>query len=212
MHRNAALERIERGVVRCRSCRRLAAYLRECRAEHPDYWARPVPGFGDPKAWLVIVGLAPGYHGANRSGRPFWLDASGEWLYGQLERETLWDGEQLRGAYILNAVKCVPPQNRPTGSEQDRCRQWLEDELSALRQARVVLALGSIAHRAVLKSWGVRPLSRYPFGHGRAHSIDARPQLLASYHPSRQNTNTGVLTERMWRSVFRKARRLARTA
>ncbi len=209
---SAGLRAIGHEVVRCERCPRLARYLQRCRAEHPDYWARPVPGFGDGNAWLAIVGLAPGYHGANRSGRPFWIDASGEWLYGELERQGLWDGERLRGAFIVNAVKCVPPQNRPTGAEQDACRPFLERELETLRRARVVLALGGIAHRAVLRAWRVTPLSSRPFGHAVVHRIDARPALLCSYHPSRQNTNTGVLTRRMWSAIFRRARRLADAA
>ena len=200
---------IDRDVARCTRCARLTRYLETCRAERPDYWARPVPGFGDRAAWLVIVGLAPGYHGANRSGRPFWMDASGQWLYGELERRGLWDGERLDGVFIANAVKCVPPQNRPTGDEQDACRPFLVRELEALRSTRVVLALGAIAHRAVLRAWQVAPLSRWPFAHGGVHRIDDRPPLLSSYHPSRQNTNTGVLTRRMWSAIFRKAGRLA---
>jgi uracil-DNA glycosylase family 4 len=205
----AALRRIEREVVGCTRCPRLASYLAECRAALPDYWARPVPGFGDPDAALVIAGLAPGYHGANRSGRPFWLDASGLWLYGELERRGRWDGQRLRGVYIANAVKCVPPGNRPTTDEQSSCRPFLVRELEGLRSARLVLALGSIAQRAVLQSWDVRPLSAHPFGHGALHRIAGRPPLLCSYHPSRQNTNTGVLTRAMWRAIFARAERLA---
>jgi uracil-DNA glycosylase family 4 len=205
----AALRRIEREVLGCARCPRLAAYLAECRAAHPDYWARPVPGFGDPAAALVIAGLAPGYHGANRSGRPFWLDASGLWLYGELERRGLWDGERLHGVYIANAVKCVPPGNRPTMQEQSSCRPFLARELAALRSARLVLALGSVAQRAVLRSWNARPLSAHRFAHGALHRIAGHPPLLCSYHPSRQNTNTGVLTRAMWRAIFGRAERLA---
>jgi len=205
----AALRRIEKEVLGCARCPRLADHLAACRAEHPDYWARPVPGFGDPAAELVISGLAPGYHGANRSGRPFWLDASGIWLYGELERRGRWDGERLRGVYIVNAVKCVPPGNRPTGAEQSSCRAFLARELAALRRARLVLALGAIAQRAVLQSWAVRPLSSHPFAHGALQRLPGRPPLLCSYHPSRQNTNTGVLTRAMWRAIFTRAEKLA---
>ena len=109
----AALRGIEREVPDCTRCPRLVAHLEQLRKRYPDYWCRPVPGFGDRGAWLVIVGLAPGLHGANRSGRPFCMDASGEWLYPALEQLDLWDGRKLSGAYILNAVKCVPPGNRP---------------------------------------------------------------------------------------------------
>jgi uracil-DNA glycosylase family 4 len=201
---------LEREIPNCASCPRLADFLASLRTRHPEYWNRPVPGFGDRAGWLVIVGLAPGMHGANRSGRPFFMDASGEWLYGELERRGLWDGERLRGAYIVNAVKCLPPGNRPTTDEQQRCQPWLERELAALDRARVVLALGRIAHGAVLRAWGVRPLARHPFAHARVDALPDRPALLASYHPSRQNTNTGVLTKPMWRAVFERAFRLAK--
>src|SRR5512139_1700395 len=139
---DAELRRLEGEIPACARCPRLVEFLGGLRARHPDYWNRPVPGFGDRGAWLAIVGLAPGMHGANRSGRPFYMDASGEWLYGELERRGHWDGERLSGAYILNAVKCVPPGNRPSTEEQTRCRPWLEQELAALARVRVVLALG----------------------------------------------------------------------
>ena len=168
-----------------------------------------MPGFGDANAALVIVGLAPGLHGANRSGRPFYMDASGEWLYAGLEALGRWNGRRLRSTYILNAVKCLPPANRPDTQEVDRCRSWLHSELAALGSTRVVLALGAIALRAVLKTWGERPLSRHPFSHGALHRIEGHPALLVSYHPSRQNTNTGVLTRSMWRRILRRADALA---
>ena len=205
----SALRKLRSEVLNCTKCPRLVGYLEQHRDRHPDYWNRPVPGFGDPEAWLVIVGLAPGLHGANRSGRPFWMDASGEWLYGELEARGLWDGERLSGVHIANAAKCVPPGNRPVASELDACRPWLVRELRALGRARVVLSLGAIAHVQVLKAWDVRPLSRAPFRHGSVYKLPERPALLASYHPSRQNTNTGVLTRSMWRAVFRRAERLA---
>ncbi len=209
--REAPLERLEREIPACSNCARLAGFLASLRTRHPDYWNRPVPGFGDRGAWLAIVGLAPGLHGANRSGRPFFLDASGEWLYGELGRRRLWDGERLDGVYIVNAVKCVPPANQPTTDEQTRCRPWLERELAALADVRVVLALGRIAHTAVLRCYGVRPLARHPFAHGRVDHLPDRPALVASYHPSRQNTNTGVLTRAMWRGVFAQVFRIAST-
>ncbi len=203
-----SLSRIRREVVACRRCPRLVDYVDGLRERYPDYWCRPVPGFGDANAWLAIVGLAPGLHGANRSGRPFFMDASGEWLYGELERRGSWDGKRLAGVCILNAVKCVPPQNRPDTQEQDECRPFLVQELAALRHARVVLTLGAIAHRAVLRAWELQPLSARPFRHGAVYRIEQRPVLLASYHPSRQNTNTGVLTKPMWRAVFSRAEKL----
>jgi len=208
--REAPLERLEREIPACSDCPRLADFLASLRTRHPDYWNRPVPGFGDRNAWLAIIGLAPGLHGANRSGRPFFRDASGEWLYGELARRRLWDGERLAGVYIVNAVKCVPPGNRPTTDEQIRCQRWLGRELAALESARVVLALGRIAHGAVLRCWGVRPLAAHPFAHGRVARLPGRPVLVASYHPSRQNTNTGVLTSAMWRAVFARVARLER--
>ncbi len=203
------LERLEREIPACVDCPRLAGFLASLRTRHPTYWNRPVPGFGDRGAGIVIVGLAPGMHGANRSGRPFFMDASGEWLYGELARRGLWTGDRLTNVYIVNAVKCLPPANKPTTEEQTRCRPWLERELAALSNARVLVALGRIAHGAVLRCWGAAPLSRHPFSHGRVDRLPDRPALLASYHPSRQNTNTGVLTRAMWRGVFSRALRLA---
>lgn len=205
----AALATLRREVPRCTRCPRLADGLARLRERFPDYWNRPVPGFGDAHARLVLVGLAPGLHGANRSGRPFFMDASGEWLYGRLEAEGLWDGRRLRGVHILNAVKCVPPGNRPTTRELDTCLHWLVQELEALREARVVVSLGALAHRSVLRAWGVRPLASRPFRHGALYREAGRPALLASYHPSRQNTSTGVLTRAMWAGIVRRASRLA---
>ena len=207
--RELTLREIEREVPNCVRCPRLSGFLADLRTRHADYWNRPVPGFGDRRPWLVIVGLAPGMHGANRSGRPFFMDASGEWLYGELERRGLWDGERLDGVYIANAVKCVPPQNRPSTAEQACCRPWLARELEALGGARVILALGQIAWQSVLRCFDVRPLARHPFAHGARLALSRRPALLASYHPSRQNTNTGVLTRAMWRAIFTRAERLA---
>ncbi|NNL68257.1 MAG: uracil-DNA glycosylase [Myxococcales bacterium] len=203
------LAETERRIPRCRRCPRLAGFLAESRTRNPGYWNRPVPGFGDRRAWLVIVGLAPGMHGANRTGRPFQGDASGEWLYGSLGRAGLWDGERLRGAYIVNAVKCVPPANKPVAAEMDACRPWLVEELAGLDRARVVIALGRIAHQAVLRTWGMAPLSAWPFAHGGLHRIAGRPPLLSSYHPSRQNTNTGTLTRTLWGRIWSRAARFA---
>ncbi len=205
----ATLQQIARDVRRCTRCPRLVRYLQAHRIRHPDYWNRPVPSFGDPCARLAIVGLAPGLHGANRSGRPFYMDASGEWLYGMLERLGIWSGERLDGTLILNAVKCVPPGNRPRRDEVDRCREWLSRELECLEHVRVVLALGAIAHRTLLSLFGARPFARYPFRHGALYRLPGRPVLLSSYHPSRQNTQTGVLTRRMWSGILRRAARLA---
>lgn len=204
-----SLAEIERRIPSCRRCPRLAGFLETSRTLRPDYWNGPVPGFGDRRAWLVVVGLAPGLHGANRTGRPFQGDASGEWLYGSLARAGLWDGERLRGAYIVNAVKCVPPANQPVAAELDACRPWLVEELAQLGEARLVLALGRMAQTAVLRTWGMAPLARFPFGHDVLHRIPGRPPLLASYHPSRQNTNTGTLTRVMWGHIWMRAARFA---
>ena len=162
-----------------------------------------MPGFGDRRAWLASSGSRP-LHGANRSGRPFFMDSSGEWLYGELGRRALWDGERLTGVYILNAVKCVPPQNRPSTDEQSRCRPWLARELAALDRARVVLALGQIAWQAALRCFELAPLARHPFAHGALVRAPDRPALLASSTLA-QNTNTGVLTRAMWRAIFTRA-------
>jgi uracil-DNA glycosylase family 4 len=222
------LERVARDVVACERCPRLRAYCAEiARVKrkaylHEEYWGRPIPGFGDPDAWLLIVGLAPGAHGANRTGRMFTGDRSGEWLYGELHRQGLasaprslhrGDGLTLRGAYIAAAARCAPPDNRPTIEELDRCREYLVREMALLSGVRVRLALGRIAFDAFLKArreLGLAPIKPRPeFAHGASHALPEGGFLLASYHPSQQNTSTGKLTERMWRSVFDKARSLA---
>ncbi len=200
----ARLRELESQIPKCRRCPRLVRYLDRSAEKYPDYWARPVPGYGDRRAWLLVVGLAPGMHGANRTGKPFQGDAAGTWLYASLEALGVWNGRSLRGAYIVNAAKCVPPLNRPTGEELNRCRPWLQEELANLASVRVVLALGTVAQRAVLQSYGLGPLSSYAFGHGVRHRLPGRPDLLSSYHPSRQNTNTGRLTPAMWRGIWRR--------
>lgn len=206
-------------IHRCTRCARLAAFLQESREKYPGHWSRPVSGFGDPEARLFILGLAPGYHGANRHGRVFTGDDSGRWLWGALHELGVCSepnctrGDQpleLRGVWISNAVRCVPPQNRPTGAEFDACRPFLERELELIAGTRVVLALGKLAHDTYLKLRGHR-LSAFPFRHGAIHEPGAgEPVLVDSYHPSRQNTNTGVLTREMWTSVIGTALDLAR--
>ncbi|MGE5178336.1 MAG: uracil-DNA glycosylase [Bacteroidota bacterium] len=185
------------------------------------YWGRPVPGFGDPEAWLLVVGLAPAAHGGNRTGRIFTGDKSGEWLYGELHRQGLAsrpdsvsrdDGMKLRGVYVTAALRCAPPGNRPLPVEAERCREYLIRELRALRRIRVRLVLGRIAFDAYLRarsaqgSTALRP--KPGFGHGLYHALPEGGWLLCSYHPSQQNTSTGVLTQAMWREVFDSARRL----
>lgn len=205
---------LEERIVSCEACPRLRDFLEECREKHPTYWGRPVHGFGDPEASLYILGLAPGYHGANRWGRVFTGDDSGRWLYGALHElglasaprsEHRDDGLQLSGVWIGNAVRCVPPENRPLGTELDRCRPYLTEELEALHNVRAVLCLGHLSHQTYLKHRGHRP-SEFPFSHAAVHELPEAPhRLIASYHPSRQNTNTGRLTRDMWIHAIRTA-------
>ena len=197
----------------CPLCPRLVRFREECRHEHPDWWNAPVPAFGDPDAWLAIVGLAPGKHGANRTGRPFTGDYAGELLYATLLRFGLAEGEyradpadglRLTGAVILNAVKCLPPANKPEPSEIATCRTYFEAALAALPKVRVLLALGQIAHVAAARALGMKP-SAVKFGHGaEAVAPDGRV-LLSSYHCSRYNQNTGRLNAAMFESVFERA-------
>lgn len=210
-----ALRQIEREIPRCRRCPRLAAFLADSRARRPDYWNRPVPGFGDPRAWLVVVGLAPGLHGANRTGRPFTGDHAGILLYATLHKfgfasqaEALDPGDGLRliDCRITNAVKCLPPDNKPVGAEINTCNAYLAAELGTLRAGAVVLALGGIAHRAVVRALGLRQAA-IRFAHEAQHDLGAM-RLLDSYHCSRYNTNTGRLTAGMFESVFARAREL----
>lgn len=196
----------------CPLCPRLVRYREELRAEHPDWWNAPVPVFGDPDAWLAIVGLAPGRRGANRTGQPFTGDFSGAFFFATLLKLGLADGRytdepgslRLCGAVVANAVKCLPPGNKPTGEEVATCRNYLEAALAEMTKVRVVVALGHIAHIAAARTLGLPP-SGTKFGHGaEAVAPDGRV-LLSSYHPSRQNTNTGKLDERMFESVFERA-------
>jgi uracil-DNA glycosylase len=202
----------------CRACPRLAGFLDEVKNRHPEYWCRPVPPFGDPCARLIIVGLAPGMHGANRTGRPFTGDHAGILLYRMLHLygfaslpESLSADDSLRlvDARITNAVKCLPPDNKPVGAEINMCNSYLSNELRTLPADAVILALGGIAHRAVLRSNGSRQAA-FPFAHGALHDLGTF-RLLDSYHCSRYNTNTGRLTETMFADVFATARRLLQT-
>lgn len=213
------LQQLATEIHHCERCPRLAEFLAGSRQSHPAYWSRPVSGFGDPEARLVMLGLAPGFHGANQHGRVFTGDDSGRWLWGALHELEVCSvpnctrGDQpveLRGVYISNAVRCVPPQNRPTTDELNVCRDFLQRELELLPEVRVVLALGKLAHDSYLKLRGEK-LAAFPFGHGRVHHLGSPgPLLVDSYHPSRQNTNTGVLKWEMWVNVIREA--LARGA
>ncbi|MCF6282996.1 MAG: uracil-DNA glycosylase [Candidatus Polarisedimenticolaceae bacterium] len=200
----------------CRICPRLATFLDQVKIDHPSYHARPVAPFGDPEAHLLIVGLAPGMHGANATGRPFTGDHAGILLYktlhqygfsNQPEATAADDGLQLFNCRITNAVKCLPPQNKPTGAEINLCNAFLTQELEALPENAVVLALGGIAHRSVLKACGEK-LSGYKFAHAALHSLNNGLQLLDSYHCSRYNTQTRRLTPDMFQQVFRTAQGL----
>ncbi|MDQ1444818.1 MAG: uracil-DNA glycosylase [Acidimicrobiaceae bacterium] len=217
-----SLQRVTDEVVNCFACPRLVAW-RELVAEEKrasfadwDYWGRPVPGFGDPHASLLVVGLAPAAHGGNRTGRVFTGDRSGDWVF-----KALWkagyanqptsvsadDGLSLQGAYIAAAVRCAPPANKPTPDERDRCLPYLERELALLPDVRVIVVLGKFALDALCQMLGVRPRPR--FGHLVEHQLGVGgPVVLCSFHPSQQNTFTGKLTEPMFDAVFARAREL----
>jgi uracil-DNA glycosylase family 4 len=199
----------------CRACPRLAGFLDDVRERNPAYYCRPVPPFGDKNARFLVVGLAPGMHGANRTGRPFTGDHAGILLYQMLNKygfatrdhsASADDGLELIDCRITNAVKCLPPDNKPVGAEINTCNAFLANELGALPQDSVVLALGGIAHRAIVKAVGARQAD-YAFGHGALHDLgDFR--VLDSYHCSRYNTNTRRLTEAMFDAIFAQAREL----
>jgi uracil-DNA glycosylase len=220
------LAALYREIVQCRACPRLVSWREQIGEEKRrayrdwEYWARPVPGFGDPRARLAIVGLAPGAHGANRTGRMFTGDSSGKFLYAGLFRagfanqassESRGDGLELRGAYIVAALRCVPPDNRPTPDELSRCAPFLDRELGLL-PVRVMLALGAIAWdasiRYLARQGATIPRPRPSFGHGVELSLPPAPVVLGCYHVSRQNTQTGKLTEAMWDSVLARAKEL----
>jgi len=220
--RTAALAELTAEIIGCEACPRLVAYRREVahtkRAgfADQDYWGRPVPGFGDPLARVVLVGLAPAAHGGNRTGRVFTGDRSGDWLFSALWRGglanqptsvALGDGLRLHGAYVLAAVRCVPPANRPTPEERRRCAPFMAREIELLTETRVLVALGAFAYQAVASEFGLRP--RPPFGHGVEARLPDGRHVLCSYHPSQQNTFTGTLTEAMLDAVVTRAKELA---
>ena len=199
----------------CRECPRLAAFLDEVKERYPDYHCGPVAPFGAADARLLIVGLAPGMHGANRTGRPFTGDYAGVLLYQTLHKfgfgthqgsDDPDDGLELIDCRITNAVKCLPPDNKPVGAEINTCNRYLASELERLPAGSVILALGGIAHRAVIKALKLRQAS-YPFGHEALHDL-GQVRMLDSYHCSRYNTNTGRLTANMFESVFKTASKL----
>src|SRR6185369_16859977 len=229
MHLKDSLKVLNREIVECELCPRLRTYDREvARVKRRayldwDYWGKPVPGFGDPQARLLLIGLAPGAHGAHRTGRMFTGDRSGDFLYralyetgfaSQAESRSRADGLELRGAYITAAARCAPPDNKPLPEELGRCRPYLEREIDLLKQVRVVVALGGIALRSylgILRDRGVvKSMVAFPFGHLRVYPIaPGLPVLVTSYHPSQQNTSTGKLTAEMLREVFERARAIA---
>jgi uracil-DNA glycosylase family 4 len=226
--RAAALAALAEEVHACRRCPRLVAW-REAEAADPprryrgqDYWARPVSGFGDPAARILIVGLAPAAHGANRTGRMFTGDRSGDWLFTALHRAGLAnqatavsrnDGLRLRDVYIAAVVRCAPPANKPTPEERDNCLPFLERELELLDRARVVVALGKFGWDGFLKAAATigipTPRPKPRFGHGAEARLDERLTLLGCFHPSQQNTFTGKLTVPMIDAVFARAKELA---
>ena len=197
----------------CPLCPRLVSLRSDCRAEHPDWWNAPVPAFGDPLAWLAIVGLAPGKHGANRTGRPFTGDYAGELLYATLAKFELskgvygadrGDGLELEGAIILNAVKCLPPQNKTLPVEEATCRPFLLEAIAGLPRLTTFIALGKVAHDSLCRSFG-RSLGSCKFAHGAVHRLTDGLTLIDSYHCSRYNQNTKRLDAAMFESVFERA-------
>jgi len=221
------LEVVQAEVVACRRCPRLVAYRERVAREKvrryrdEEYWGKPIPGFGDSNARLLIVGLAPAAHGGNRTGRIFTGDRSGDFLYGALYRAGFanqpWsrhqaDGLALRNCYITAAVRCAPPGNKPIPAELTTCRPYLVEEIRLLRNRRVVVVLGRIAFDAFLRAWGdagrTVPAPRPAFAHGALTELPGGLFLLASYHPSQQNTQTGRLTSAMFQRIFARARRV----
>lgn len=221
------LNALQREVIRCRLCPRLVdwrervAVERVARFNSQEYWGKPVPSFGDPAARLVIIGLAPAAHGGNRTGRMFTGDRSGDWLYRALHKSgfanqassvSSEDGLRLTGCYITASARCAPPANKLLPAELRNCRPYLHQELRLLRNVRVIVALGKIGFDTVIDSFrelgwtGLK--SRPAFGHGARVSLNERVSLIASYHPSQQNTFTGKLTEKMFDDIFRHAGRL----
>lgn len=209
-------------VTSCRACPRLVAWREQVAVDKraafrdEEYWGRPVPGFGDPSARIVVLGLAPAAHGANRTGRMFTGDRSGDWLFRAMHRAGLAnqplsvsadDGLVLHDAWVTAAVKCAPPDNKPLPEERDACARFLRRELALLRRARVIVCLGAFGYDAACRHFGVRPKPR--FAHGAEVAVDGGPALLCSFHPSQQNTFTGRLTEQMLDDVFARAVELA---
>ncbi len=231
MSKTSRLRQLHDQVIQCAQCPRLVAHREKVAQEKVsryrgwDYWGKPVPPFGDPAARLLVLGLAPAAHGGNRTGRAFTGDASGDWLFRSLhkfqfanspESRHRGDGLYLTDVYITNAVRCVPPVNRPTATERETCRPWLAQELQLLEGVKAVVALGRVAFDAYLQTRAAaglaNPSPRPRFGHNSSYTLDGGPVLIGSYHPSRQNTNTGKLTEAMFDAVFAQARAVVEEA
>ena len=221
-----SMDALQARITQCHLCSRLVEWREQMAVEKrasfrdDEYWGRPVPSFGDPNARVLVVGLAPAAHGANRTGRMFTGDRSGDWLYGALHRAgfanqpratAVDDGLELQDVFVSAAVRCAPPANKPTVQERDACRPWLDEELNLLAQLRVVVVLGSFSYIQALKVLGDRgldvPKPRPRFGHGVEVDLGALT-LIASYHPSQQNTFTGKLTEPMFDGIWQRARAL----
>jgi uracil-DNA glycosylase family 4 len=217
----ATLAGVEQAIASCRLCPRLVAWREQVASEKRaayrewEYWGRPVPGYGDHDARLLVLGLAPAAHGGNRTGRVFTGDRSGDWLYGAMHRagfasspvsEHRDDGLVLHGAYVAAAVRCAPPGNKPLPAERDACQPFLERELALLPRLSVVVALGAYAMEAACRVTGLRP--RPKFGHGVEAELPGGVRLLCSYHPSQHNTFTGRLTVPMFDAIFARARAL----
>ena len=216
-----SIETVCSDIAECRLCPRLVEWRESVAIEkrasfsNDEYWGRGVPGFGDKEAKLWVMGLAPAAHGANRTGRMFTGDRSGDWLYRAMHRagfatqaESTWrdDGLELRGAWVSSAVRCAPPNNKPQPEERDACRTYVQRERALLTSVRVVVCLGNFAYEAVCKEWGVKP--RPKFGHAVETVAPDGTVILCSFHPSQQNTFTGKLTEPMFDTVFSRARQL----
>lgn len=209
---DASIDRAE-PPANCTLCPRLAAFRAEQQEAHPDWFNAPVPSFGDPDAWLAVVGLAPGLTGANRTGRPFTGDHAGGLLFRTLGKVGLAkgkydgridDGLTVQGAMIINAVRCLPPQNKPTTEETHTCRQFLGPAFDQLPQLKTIIALGTVAHGSILRAHGETP-AHHKFGHGVEHRLPEGRLLIDSYHCSRYNTNTRRLTDAMFEAIFARA-------
>jgi uracil-DNA glycosylase len=223
MESGAALDRLNQIIIQCRKCPRLVAYLQEVPGHKPkrfrewDYWAKPLPGFGDPRARALVVGLAPAAHGGNRTGRMFTGDRSGEWLFRALHAfgfanqpasTRVDDGFELIDCYITATIRCAPPANKPLPGEIENCRPYLMEELDLLKEIRLFIPLGQIAFSQILKVLRMRGMDipPLPFGHGKVFPLSSGQTIITTYHPSQQNTQTGKLTQAMFHQVFKTAR------